>query len=226
MAITAVEAARVRIAHLDSVGRLFRAISSGGSATSAAAILDYQRGWNSRWRQLQEAMALQGQHALANTLRELAEDGRWGSNTAYTTAVWISAEPPPSTLSGFRTWWSRNGATIRDRVDAIYRLDRALIDSAERTVAPPAPPMLPPITEATTPGITDPTTTIEEDAERAGITSSGSRSARGGSSGGGMIVGLAVILGLGAMYYYQQKSRGMGVLDFNGIEGEDCGCDG
>lgn len=222
MAITAAEAARVRIAHLDSVGRLFRAISSGGSATSAAAILDYQRGWNSRWRQLQEAMALQGQHALANTLRELAEDGRWGSNTAYTTAVWISAEPPPSTLSGFRTWWSRNGTTIRDRVDAIYRLDRALIDSAERTVAPPAPPMLP----DPEPSITDPTTTIEEDAERAGITSRGSRTSSGGSSGGGMIVGLAVILGLGAMYYYQQKSRGMAVLDFNGADEEDCGCDG
>lgn len=170
----------------------------GNSSATAASIRDYQLGWNTRWRDLQEIIVALGHPTIANSLRELATDGVWGANTAYTTALWLSSSPAPSRQALVPAWWRTNGAAItveRDRHLRSIRDERARLATGDTSAPEPDPE---PTT--TTPPSPMPTPTpMPSPSPTPGPTRNGSLRTEGeAAAGGALLLGVGLV-GIGLM---------------------------
>lgn len=191
--------------------------ASTGARTPRAAVQAWQRAYNARVPQLQEAARALGQTALANAIRALTVDGYWGANTAFSTAVWISTSAPPSRLADVARWWSTNNAAIGGRRDAIAEAYRQAIaapsapapaPAAPSPAAPPPQPPAPPPPPAGQPyDASTPSTpsTPEPSPYSYDPPSSGGAGSSGGSSA--LLLGAVVVLAIGGVVLYRSKTK-------------------
>ena len=223
---TPVENLSIRSAQANAAVAMLANLAAMGTSAPRTLIEAWQRSWNSRKAEVEAAARIDNAR-LADAIRaqrELVVDGRWGPNTAFTTAVWISTSLPGSTaaspnstsLAHMRAWWTANGAAVGARRDAIAGAYAAA--RAAPAAPPPAPPTVsptPPPPETSTPPVTYSPPVRNDYAPIApgrGSSSDGGGSdapvSSGGSSTGIMVVGALVIAG---GIYLISKDTGGGV---------------
>lgn len=206
--VTAARALDVQEEQLNAAFTLLAHLGRDGTRTPSSAISGYQSAYNARRADVQDTLRAQG--ITSATLAPLVVDGAWGSNTAYTTAIWLLSAPPPSRTADMPAWWAANGVAIARRRDERLRSIRdaraALTTPPPPTSTPepaPAPsPPPPPPPPPTSPGPPPPPP------PPAPWTSPGPSHTESGGGTAAAGVGVVAVLGLAAAAAFAFRNRG------------------
>lgn len=198
--VTVSRALDVKEAQIGASFNLLATLGRSGSATPAATIRSYQTGYNMRWRDLQEIISALGHQPIANSLRELVADGIWGSNTAYTTALWLWSTPPPSRAADVPSWWRLNGVAFtaeRDRQLTMVRTERAALATRDTSAPEPTHDEPPPSPTPTTP--------------TPGTTRNGTLRTEGEAGAGAIFIAGVALVGIGLLMKQARSTSNRGL---------------